>query len=117
MSGTFLVMGNAHNSWLVIGAWATKDLAVTDADKIRRDSMRPHDKKIAKNPPTKWRFWKEKKVTQGGYTSLGTKFPGRLVRLWSANSVGGVDGNIWSYIAVVELEVQGTVLDKIVEVL
>ena len=115
MSGPFLVMGMIHNEWRVIGAWVTKGLAMADADKIRWDSMGARDQRNSKNPPSKWRFWVEKSVNQGGYKSLGLRFPGRLVKIWSANSIGGAKGNQWSYIGVVALVVQGTVLDKIVE--
>ena len=51
----------------------------------------------------------------GRYSSLGPHFPGRLIKVLSAKSVGGIDGNHWSNIALVELNVQGTVLDRIVE--
>jgi hypothetical protein len=113
LSNPFLVMGYANTSWVVISAWATKDLAVTELDRIRWDVMTDHDRKNAKNPPTMWRFWEEKKP---GYKSIGKNFPGRALKFWGANSIGGSIGkNPWLWLAVVELIVQGTVLDKIVE--
>jgi hypothetical protein len=43
-------------------------------------------------------------------------FPGRFVKTWSANSVGGIGGNPWSAIAVAELDVEDDVLDRLAEV-
>jgi len=40
----------------------------------------------------------------------------KIVEAWRANSVGGIDGNPWSYIVVAKLVVQGTVLDELAEV-
>ena len=119
MIGPYLVMGRLRSEWRVLDAWVTEALAVTAADKLRWDVMTDHDRKNAKNPPTKWRFWEE---TASGYMPMpfgampfGGKFPGKIARLWKANSTGGRGRNPWSCIAVVKLEVQGTVLDQIVE--
>ena len=110
MNGPYLIMVMANGEWSVIGAWATKALAMTDVDVKKAAAAKKMGMRAT--PTTKWKPWK---VSRGGYRSIGYNFPGRLVRLWSANSVGGVPGNNWSYIAVVELFVDGTILDKIVE--
>lgn len=109
MNGPYLIMGVANCEWNIIAAWMTKDLAITDAARIRTEA----EKKMGMVGTTRWKPWKV--GGPGAGYRVGSDFPGRVLKIWSANSVGGIDGNKWSYIAVVELEVQGTVLDKIVE--
>jgi hypothetical protein len=105
----------AHNChyWKLINAWVSRNLAVEDAERLMWSVMSLRQQETAKNPPTKWRFWEERSVSR--CTSLGTHFPGKIIRFWAANSVGGIDGNPWSYVAVAELSVQGTILDQIAE--
>lgn len=111
MSGPYLVIG-IDDHWRIVSAWATKALALAELDRIRLSVMKPHDRKIAANPPTKWRFWEQASPPW----NHGTKrLPVEFISTWKANSVGGIDGNPWSYLAVAELIVQGTVLDEIVE--
>jgi len=94
-----------HIGWRVVDAQATLTLgqrAFEHHQDVARQKMGFVSRKGAWKPV-------------GHYVSLGSEFPGRLLEVLSANSVGGVGGNQWSSIALVELEVQGTVLDKIVE--
>jgi len=113
MSGPYLVMGHSYSTWRVIGAWVTKDLAIAEAEKIKAAAIKKMGARF--HSGSRWKPWKPWKTVAYAHSSLGGEFPGKAISAWSANSVGGTGGNEWTDIMVVELEVQGTVLDRIVE--
>jgi len=113
MSGPYLVMGYGFSKWSIIGAYLTENLAVAGAEEIKAAAAKKMGTSL--KSWSKWKPWKPWKTVAHARSCLGKDFPGKGVLAWSANSVGGTGGNEWSDIMVAELEVQGTVLDRIVE--
>lgn len=106
MSNAYLVMVyEQHKGWSVIDAQSTITLGQR-AFKHHQDGARKKMGFVGRSGA-----WS----SRGHCVSLGPQFPGRILKVLSANSVGGVDGNNWNRIALVELIIQGTVLDQIVE--
>ena len=106
MTGPFLIMVIRHSSWEIIDAWVTETLALASVERHKSEAAR---KMGFTGSAGGWR------PGHPSYMGFGSGFPGRCLKLWSANYVGGLSGNHWSYISVVELEVQGTALNQIVE--
>jgi hypothetical protein len=113
MNGPYLIFGlTIPGGWELLSAWNSEALAVVELERLKLSVMSAHDRKNAKSPPTKWRFWEKK--SHRGYGGAN-KMPVKWLDVWGANSTGGIGGNPWSNLAVAELTVQGTVLDKLVE--
>ena len=105
-NNAYLVMVYEHHrGWDIIDAQSTLALG-QDAFEHHQDEARKKMGFVGGNGA-----WS----SRGPYAGLGSHFPSRLLKVLSANSVGGLGSNHWSHIALVELIIQGTVLDKIVE--
>jgi hypothetical protein len=90
--------------------WTTMRASTTEAGAVRAAEAlmnRPVETGISKS----WKIWGPGRDVQPPRC-----FPGRFVRTWSANSVGGLSGNPWSAIAVAELIVEDDILDRLAEV-
>lgn len=110
--GPYLILGH-KDGWKIIDAWVTEDLAVEALERLKLSVMSPHDRKNMASPKSPWRFWVKKSNNGHRGLSGANKMPVKWLHCWSANSVGGINGNPWLYLCVVELIVQGTVLDHL----
>lgn len=91
-------------SWDTMRACTTKTGALKAAEELMAKCTSPNVRKG-------YNIW-----VAGRKIKPPRHFPGRFIRTWSANSVGGIGGNPWSAIAVAELDVEDDVLDRLAEV-
>ena len=112
----YLLLAEEVSEWFLIKGYSSK-LAARNAAIAFMKKHTDKDRVDDEDEPSEhregtWRFWEK----DSSRSKKPAHFPGRILESWSANSVGGIDGNPWSRVAVAELPVEENVLERLAEV-
>jgi len=120
------------DGFTVLGYFPSEKLAIARCEKEVAESpiTKRHEESIARHktkgtwgtkgypgPETKWEPWVHESPTErrlGGHVKR--KLNGTMLSWWTAQSVGGINGNRWSNLVAAEVALEGSAVDQLAEV-